>query len=169
MLRYNRRKFWTELPVKLLYGRSDFQIIPDFPSQLVAKPNMFSKLTQISQNDEAEAEADQENWRNSLGSLYRGERLGLTTNIQRNPWLQLDLDFELFIVLVILPGGEFKLDYFDYFPFQIEFESGLPKGAEQRVKVCTSCINILTLNDLMQYFKNIYNSHTYVKTLAIIN
>ena len=118
MLRYNRRKFWTELPVKLLYGRSDFQIIPDLPSQLVAKPNMFSKLSQISQNDYAvaEAETDQENWRNSLGSLYRGERLGLATNILRNPWLQLDLDFELFIVLVILQGGEFHFFTLDYFP-----------------------------------------------------
>ena len=100
-MRYNRRKFWTELPVKLLYGRSDFQTIPDFPSELVASPNMFSKLTQISHNDEAEADQE-DDWRNSLGSLYRGERLGLTTTIQRNPWLQLDLDFELFIVLVIL-------------------------------------------------------------------
>ena len=108
-MRYDRRKFWTELPVKLLYGRSDFQIIPDFPSQLVAPPNMFSKLTKISQNDEAEADpqSSQEGWRNSLGSYYRGERLGLTTNIQRNPWLQLDLNFELFIVLVIPQGGEF--------------------------------------------------------------
>ena len=107
MLRYNRRKFWTELPVQLLYGRSDFQIIPDFPSQLVASPNMFSKLTKISQNDEAEADpqSSQEGWRNSLGSYYRGERLGLTTNIQTNPWLQLDLDFELFVVWVIPQGG----------------------------------------------------------------
>ena len=135
-MRYNRRKFWTELPVKLLYGRSDFQIIPDFPSELVASPNMFSKLTQISQNDEAEADQE-DDWRNSLGSLYRGERLGLTTTIQRNPWIQLDLDFELFIVWVILSTRRrillFKILLIS--PHQIEFESGLSQGAEQRVKV----------------------------------
>ena len=102
MLRYNRRKFWTELPVKLLYGRSDFQIIPDFPSLLVAPPNMFSKLTQISHKAETELQPSEEDWRKSLGSLYRGERLGLATDTQTNPWLQLDLDSELFIVLVIL-------------------------------------------------------------------
>ena len=93
MMRYHSRKFWTELPVKLLYGRSDFQIIPDFPSQLVASPNMYSRLTRISQSD-------QEDWRNRLGSFYRGERLGIITSKQSNPWLQLDLSFQLFIVLV---------------------------------------------------------------------
>ena len=105
MLRYNRRKFWTKLPVKLLYGRSDFQVIPDFPSLLVASPNMFSKLTDLS---EAGPWSAQQAWRNSLGSLVRGERLGLTTDEQSNPWLRLDLDFELFIVLVkIITGRAF--------------------------------------------------------------
>ena len=131
MLRYNRRKFWTELPVKLLYGRSDFQIIPDFPSELVASPNMFSKLTQISHNDDAEAdpESSQEDWRNSLGSLYRGERLGLTTTIQRNPWLQLDLDFELFIVLVILSTRRIILLFSTQLfpPFRLSLSQDCPK------------------------------------------
>ena len=68
---------------------------------------MFSKLTQISRSEEAEAD-----WRNSLGSLHRGERLGLTTDKQRNPWLQLDLAFQLFIVLVgKAEGFQFSTTY----------------------------------------------------------
>ena len=122
MLRYNRRKFWTKLPVKLLYGRSDFQIIPDFPSLLVASPNMFSKLTELS---EAGPHSAQQTWRNSLGSLYRGERLALTTDKQSNPWLRLDLDFELFIVLVIFLCWR----VFDFFlkPFRLSLSPDYPK------------------------------------------
>ena len=98
MLRYSKRGFWRELPVHLLYGRSDFQVISDFPDLLHAAPHMLSDLTQVSA--EGDSTCPGESWRQQLGSLYNGQRLVLTTARQTQPWLQLDLHFDLFIVLV---------------------------------------------------------------------
>ena len=59
---------------------------------------MLSDLTQVSA--EGDSSCSGESWRQQLGSLYNGQRLGLTTARQTQPWLQLDLHFDLFIVLV---------------------------------------------------------------------
>ena len=91
--------------MRLLYGRSDFLIISEFPSLVPASPHMSSKLTQISARSE-EAQSHPEDWRNYFGSHYNGQRLELATDLQTDPWLQLDFKTDIFIVVVIKTKNE---------------------------------------------------------------
>ena len=97
LLMYSPGPAWRVLPVRLLYGRSDFLIITEFPGLVSASPHMSSKLTQISAGTQ---EAQSEAWMNYFGSLYNGQHLELATDLQTDPWLQLDFKSDIFIVVV---------------------------------------------------------------------
>ena len=95
LLRYEAKKYWTELLVKPSYGRSDFQIIQNIPDTFSAKPRYFSKYTKINPGD-----CSVINWKNTLKSYFNGKKIILATPKQIDPWIQINMGKELLITEV---------------------------------------------------------------------
>ena len=95
MLRYSQLEEWESLPIRLLDGRSDFQILEKIPRVVSVFPYMSSSLTKSNPGSCAT-----NNWRNVLGLIENGKRAIIRTNSQIQPWIQLDLGQELLVVTV---------------------------------------------------------------------
>ena len=95
ILRYTKEHVWTELPVRLLHGRSDFQLLTNVPKIISVFPIMNSKLTKINPGKCAT-----NNWQNVFGSVEKGKKAIFRTNALLEPWIQLDLGQEMNVVLV---------------------------------------------------------------------
>ena len=95
LLRYSQLEEWEELPIQLLHGRSDFQILGNIPKLVTLHPVMSSHSTMINPGTCATS-----NWRNIIGLVEKGKKAIIRTNYQLQPWIQLDLGKELFIVSV---------------------------------------------------------------------
>ena len=95
MIRYSERKKWTKLPISLLYGRSDFQLLNNLPSVVTIYPNMNSISTKTNPGHCETLE-----WKKMFGSVENGKKSIMQTNIPLEPWIQLDLGEELMVVLV---------------------------------------------------------------------
>ena len=109
MLRYSLEEKWEDMPLKLLHGRSDFQILSDFPRLITIYPKMSSHTTKMNPGTCAPA-----NWRNLLGLIEHGKKTIFRTNYQQQPWIQLDLGQELLVVNVSI--SEFnKSSLYDFF------------------------------------------------------
>ena len=91
-MRYETKKYWTELLVKPSYGRSDFQVVPNIPETFSARPRFFSKLTKINPG-----KCSIIKWKNSLQSYFNGKKIVVATPKQIDPWLQINLGQELLI------------------------------------------------------------------------
>ena len=95
MLRYSLEEKWEDIPIKLLHGRSDFQILGNVPRLITIYPKMSSHSTKMNPGVCAPG-----NWRNLLGLIEQGKRAIFRTNYQQQPWIQLDLGQELLVVRV---------------------------------------------------------------------
>ena len=95
MLRYSEVEEWEELPVKLLSGRSDFQILNNIQRLVTVNPLMSSHSTLINPGS-----CGTYNWRNVFGMVENGKKAIFRTNSQVEPWIQLDLGHELLVVIV---------------------------------------------------------------------
>ena len=93
--RYTLKDIWTQLPINLLHGRSDFQLLEDMPKTVTIFPNMNSKFTKTNPGY-----CGTHKWRNVFGSIESGKKAIFRTNMQIHPWIQLDLGTELMVVLV---------------------------------------------------------------------
>ena len=90
MIRYSENKVWEPLPVNLMMGRSDFQLLPAIPYTFKVNPNMNSKLTTMVKGSGADR-----GWRNMFGEIKDGEKTVFKTNSAMEPWIQLDLGAEM--------------------------------------------------------------------------
>ena len=100
-MRYEPKKFWTELLIKPSYGRSDFQIVPDLPPTLSAEIMVFSRMSRINPGL-AGCELNKRNWRKSLNSYLNGKKITFVTPQQKNPWIQLNLKRPMEILAVTI-------------------------------------------------------------------
>ena len=101
MMRYEPKKFWTELLKKPTYGRSDFQTVADLPSSLPAEIMVFSRMSRINPGH-AGCKVGKGKWKKSLNSYLNGKKITLVTPQQKNPWIQLNLKRPLEILAVII-------------------------------------------------------------------
>ena len=95
MSRYTEDDTWTPLPVSLLHGRSDFQLLKNMPRVITVFPYINSKFTKFNPG-----KCGTYNWRSVFGSVEKGKKAIFRTNTQISPWIQLDLGHELLVVLV---------------------------------------------------------------------
>ena len=95
IIRYSSTKTWDSLPVTLLKGKSDFQILENNPSQVLVNPNMNSRNTKINPGSCAT-----KHWRNLFGIIEEGKKVVYRTNAQNYPWIQLDLGMEMEVIKV---------------------------------------------------------------------
>ena len=158
MMRYDPKKFWTELPIKLAYGRSDFQAVADLPATLSAEMMTFSRMTKINPGPPG-CEVNRGEWRRSLNSYLNGKKMTLVTPPQKNPWIQLNLKRPLAILAVTICfakiSSNITLDM-----IQVVFESGiLETGKSQNVEVKFQ-LKINNYNYCIHYNAfNILNGH----------
>ena len=101
MMRYEPKKFWTELLIKPTHGRSDFQTVGDLPSSLSAEIMVFSRMSRINPGH-AGCEVTKGKWKKSLNSYLNGKKITLVTPQQKNPWIQLNLKRPLEILAVTI-------------------------------------------------------------------
>ena len=92
---YTEKDVWTQLPINLIHGRSDFQLLSSLPRTVTVFPHMNSKFTKYNPGV-----CGTNNWRNVFGSIERGRKAIFRTNMQIHPWIQLDLGSELMVVIV---------------------------------------------------------------------
>ena len=92
MIRYSEKKVWETLPVKLLEGKSDFQLLPDLPPTFIVNPNMNSKLTTMVGGGGATP-----GWRNKFLEIKEGVRTIVKTNTAAGAWIQLDLGADMMV------------------------------------------------------------------------
>ena len=95
MSRYTAKDIWGQLPVNLIQGRSDFQLLSSLPRTVTVFPKMNSKFTKYNPGD-----CGTYNWRNVFGSVESGKKAIFRTNMQIHPWIQLDLGSELMVIMV---------------------------------------------------------------------
>ena len=95
MSRYTEEDAWTPLPVSLLHGRSDFQLLKNMPRVITVFPYINSKFTKFNPG-----KCGTYNWRSVFGSVEKGKKAISRTDTQISPWIQLDLGHELLVVLV---------------------------------------------------------------------
>ena len=93
--RYTVDDVWTQLPLSLLHGRSDFQVLRNMPKVITMFPNLNSKLTKFNPG-----KCGTPNWRSVFGSVENGKKAIFRTNKQIGPWIQLDLGLELMVIIV---------------------------------------------------------------------
>ena len=101
MMRYDPKKFWTELLIKPIFGRSDFQTVSDLPSSLSAEIMVFSRMSRINPGHSG-CEVNNGKWKKSLNSLLNGKKITLVTPQQKNPWIQLNMKRPLRILAVTI-------------------------------------------------------------------
>ena len=101
MMRYEPKKFWTELLIKPTHGRSDFQTMADLPSSLSAEIMVFSRMSRINPGP-AGCEVTKGKWKKTLNSYINGKKITLVTPQQKNPWIQLNLKRPLEILAVTI-------------------------------------------------------------------
>jgi len=96
VLRYEPKKYWTELLVKPKNGRSDFQIVSDLPSTFAAKLKIFSRLTKMYQKEENLVfDNSVMEWKKYLNTYVEGMKTVVITPEARNPWLQVYIGQEV--------------------------------------------------------------------------
>ena len=98
MIRYSENKRWEPLPISLMLGRSDFQLLQNMPPTFVVNPNMNSKLTTMVPGAGAGNK-----WRNKFLEIKKGLRTVIKTNIATGAWIQLDLGAEMMVHQVTNP------------------------------------------------------------------
>ena len=91
-MRYEIKKYWTELLVKPSHGRSDFQVVPNIPERFSARSRFYSKLTKLNPG-----KCSVIKWKNSLKSYFNGKKIIIVTPKQIDPWLQINIGQELLI------------------------------------------------------------------------
>ena len=101
MMRYDPKKFWTELLIKPIFGRSDFQTVSDLPTSLSAEIMVFSRMSRINPGHSG-CEVNNGKWKKSLNSLLNGKKITLVTPQQKNPWIQLNMKRPLRILAVTI-------------------------------------------------------------------
>ena len=87
-MRYEQKKYWTEMLVKPESGRSDFQIVPDLPQSVVIMARTSSRFTLVKHGDNAME------WKSRINSIVHGRKVVLVTPEVDDPWLQLNLGQE---------------------------------------------------------------------------
>ena len=112
IMRYEPKKFWTELLIKPSYGRSDFQTVSDFPSSLSAEIMVFSRMSRINPGP-AGCEGSNGMWKKSLNSFLNGKKITLVTPQQKRPWIQLKMKRPMRILAVTICLCQFKCLTFD--------------------------------------------------------
>ena len=111
---------WDPLPVTLPTGKSDFAVLqlPNSPNigqaayisfneysdlslcvGIPMMPNMNSGMTQMNGGSCAT-----KNWRNLFNLVIDGKKVVWRTNAQQHPWLQLDLNQDLYVIKVMIGG-----------------------------------------------------------------
>jgi len=98
--RYSEDKVWVPLSIKLLLGRSDFQIADPLPASVKIFPVMSSKETRFNSGS-----GKTPGWRNKLGAVQRGVREAFETNAASRPWMQLDMGEEVTVKKVWFESG----------------------------------------------------------------
>lgn len=98
--RYSDDKVWVPLSVKLLLGRSDFQVADPLPASVKIFPVMTSKDTRFNPGS-----GRTPGWRNKLGDVQRGVRQAFETNTASRPWMQLDMGEEVTVKKVWFESG----------------------------------------------------------------
>merc|ERR1719244_1008079 len=122
ILRYREDNQWQPLPVNLLKGRSDFQILPNM-QDLTFKmyPRMNSKTTKVNPDP---TKAGDRKWRRKFGSVKAGKKEVWKTGPQIGAWVQLDLGSVVEVSKVHYRSGRFGDMDTDYQPQTVEVRVG---------------------------------------------
>ena len=88
VMRYEPKKFWTEMLVKPEAGRSDFQIVSDLPQSVLIMARTSSRFTLVKDGDGAVE------WKSRVNSIIHGRKVLLVTPEAVDPWMQLNLGQE---------------------------------------------------------------------------
>jgi len=139
MIRYSENKIWEPLPVSLMVGRSDFQLLQDMPATFIVNPNMNSKLTKMVGGSGAS-----DKWRNKFLEILKGVRTVIKTNKATGAWIQLDLGEEMKVQQVYFESGLISEDTLEYAAQLIEVKVGsdqVPPTEENENEACATEIN----------------------------